>query len=472
MPSSESEFSRALLQQIELQRKAFRNDGYPSGEVRIDRLKRAAALLIENRQAIGKVIAEDFGTRSYEQSLIADIFAPVQSLNFAIEHVSEWMQPVERAGAFPGSLERVEYVPRGVVGVVGPWNFPYHLIFEPLAGIFAAGNRAIVKPSELTPGSSALMAELAGKYFSPEELLVVQGDAAAGADFTAAPFDHIIFTGSTAVGRHVMRAAADNLTPVTLELGGKSPVILSSSADLEEAAARIMTGKTFNAGQICLAPDYVYVPEAKVDAFVNTCRRVVTAMYPEAMASADITTIISDRHFDRLAHLVDSAAASGATVFELLSGGRDPATRRFPPTLVIDPADDSEIMKEEIFGPVLPVRPYRNVQSAIGEIASRPHPLALYYFGTDEAELRRVLDGTTSGAVTVNDVVAHVLAEAMPFGGVGESGMGAYHGQTGFATFSHARGIFRQSEAAEGTVMLRPPYRAEVREFFEATLSA
>jgi coniferyl-aldehyde dehydrogenase len=472
MSSDRSEFSTKLSGLIDTQRAAFIADGFPSAKLRIDRLDRAKRLLVENRNRIADALSADFGNRSKEQTIIGDIFSAVASLGHAAAHVEAWMQAERHEALAPDAEARIEYKPLGVVGVIGPWNFPYNLVFAPLAGIFAAGNRAILKPTEFTPEASALMEQLISSYFPCNEAAVVLGGAKEGAEFAAAAFDHLLFTGSTGVARHVLRAAAENLTPVTLELGGKSPVIVTDQFDLHEAAARIMAVKTFNAGQICLAPDYAYVPADRVAAFADACVSSVRTLFPDGMASPDYTTIITERHFERLTGLVEDARAKGAEVIQALPEDGERRARRFPPTLIVNPPEDAKVMQEEIFGPILPVLTYSDLARVVEDISARPHPLALYYFGKDDAQARRVLDGTTSGGVTINDVMAHVYAEGLPFGGVGSSGIGSYHGKAGFLRFSHARSVYRQSAAQEAVMLIRPPYTDATRQYLDQAFGA
>jgi coniferyl-aldehyde dehydrogenase len=384
------------------------------------------------------------------------------------------MRPEKRKVEFPlgllGSKAELQFQPKGVIGVISPWNFPVNLTFTPLAGVFAAGNRCMIKPSEFTEATSALMKDLIAKYYTAEECVVVTGGPDIGAEFTKLPFDHILFTGATSVAHHVMRAAADNLVPLTLELGGKSPVILGRSADMQKAASRIMAGKTLNAGQICLAPDYAFVPKDKTQEFVGAATRAVETMYPTGLKdNDDYTSIVNQRHFDRIQGYLEDARSKGAQVVEL-----NPKSESFvqqphhkiPPTLIIDPTDDMKVMQDEIFGPILPVKSYNDARDAVAYINAHPRPLGLYYFGEDASEKEFVLNNTTSGGVTVNDVIFHVAQEDLPFGGVGPSGMGAYHGREGFFEFSHKKAVYTQSNN-EILAMMRPPYgdkfRAQVK---------
>lgn len=457
---------RALLDR---QRAAFLRDGPPSAEVRIERIDRCIGLLVDHKEDIARAAAADFGHRSHDETTFADTMVAIASLKHARAHVRQWMCPERRKAEFPfslvGATAKVYYQPVGTVGVIVPWNYPIVLAFAPLAGILAAGDRAMMKPSEFTPAVSALLAQMIASVFSPEEIAVIQGGPEVGEAFSQLPFDHLLFTGATSVGRHVMRAAADNLVPVTLELGGKSPVIVGASANLDQAATKIMSGKLQNSGQICLAPDYAFVPKAQVNAFVTAAQTAVSKLYPTLKDNPDYTSVINQRHFDRLKGLLDDAKAKGARLIEINPAKEDFSQqehRKLPPTLVLDTTDDMKIMKEEIFGPLLPIKTYSSADEAIAYVNAHARPLGLYYFGSDAAERDRVLSRTTSGGVSVNDVILHVAQEDLPFGGVGPSGMGAYHGREGFKTFSHARAVFTQGKIDVGA-LLRPPYGARFR---------
>lgn len=468
--SVKSDFSKQLESLIKAQRDSYNADGFPSAQLRIDRLNRAATLLVENKEAIAAALSEDYGHRSREETIIIDVFAAVASLRTAAAHVEDWMKPEFYEPLAAGAEARVEHVPLGVVGIIGPWNFPYNLTFAPLAGVLAAGNRAIIKPSEHTPRGSALMAKLIADAFHPNEVSVVLGGPSEGAEFAGAAFDHLIFTGSTSVAKHVMKAAAENLTPVTLELGGKSPVIVTDQFDMREAAARVMTVKTYNAGQICLAPDYVFVPAGREKEFADACVSATAEMYPEGIGSKDYSTVLTERHFARLSAMVEDARSKGAEVIETLAANDEKNDKRFPPTILLSVDSAMTAMQEEVFGPVLPVVGYRDMESVLEQIRSGPRPLAIYYFGADDENGRHVLDGTASGGVTINDVMTHVFLEGLPFGGIGASGMGSYHGKAGFLTFSHARSIYRQSPAQEAALLMRSPYGAEINGFLDQML--
>ncbi|WP_294290330.1 coniferyl aldehyde dehydrogenase [uncultured Sphingomonas sp.] len=456
---------------LDRQRAAFFQDLPISAATRKDRLKRAIAMVADHADAWCDALSEDFGHRSREQSMITDIGASIGPLRHALKHVDRWMAREKRSVRFPlgllGARAWVDYQPKGVVGVIAPWNFPVNLVMAPLAGILAAGNRAMVKTSEYTPRTAALFEELAGRYFAADELAFVSGGADVGHAFASLPFDHLLFTGATGIGRHILHAAADNLVPVTLELGGKSPVIVGRSADIARTTERIALGKMLNAGQICLAPDYVLVPAEREQAVIDGLKAAASAMYPTLLANADYTAIINDRHHARLTAWIEDARATGATVEAVNPGGEDFAassSRKMPLHIIRDATDDMTVMQEEIFGPILPVRRYDAIDDAVGEVNRRDRPLGLYYFGEDAAEQARVLERTISGGVTVNDVVMHVSMEDLPFGGIGPSGMGAYHGRDGFRTFSHAKAVFKQSRLDVAKLAgLKPPYGKATR---------
>ncbi len=468
---STPERMRSLLDR---QRAAHLLEGAPAYDTRIDRTNRLIALLVENQSDIIGALNADYGHRSAEATLLADVWSVIDNYKYTKLHLREWMQTEIHEAMFPDAEARVEHVPKGVVGVVSPWNFPWRLAFAPIGYIFAAGNRCMLKPSELTPATSALMAKLAAKYFDETELAVVQGGPAIGAAFTALPFDHLIFTGGTKVGSAVLRAASETLTPVTLELGGKSPALIGKSADIRDAARRILTVKTFNAGQICLAPDYVLLPSGLERQFVEEARSAVASMYPKLRDNSDYTSIINERHFNRLKNWIADAEAKGAEVIELNPDSEDlsdVATHRIAPTLLLKVTDAMTVLQEEIFGPVLPIVTYETIEEAIAFINKHTHPLALYYFSQDAEEERKVLDRTASGGVTVNDCMTHAFENSLPFGGIGPSGMGAYHGRQGFVTFSHARAIYRQSKSPQAELLFRPPFGEPIKAFLSSSIT-
>ena len=456
----------AMQQALEKQRAAFTASMPEPLALRRDRIKRVIAMMLDNGEAFAKAMSEDFGHRSREQSLMTDIMPTVTAAKYCLKHLGKWAKPEKRGATFPlgllGARAEVRYEPKGVVGIVSPWNFPVGLTFTPLAQVFAAGNRAMVKPSEFTQATSELMAELAPKYFAPEELAVFTGGPEVGQAFCELAFDHLLFTGATSIGRHVLRAAAENLVPVTLELGGKSPTILGRSADLKKSAERIALGKMMNAGQICLAPDYMLVPEELEEEAIDAVKDSVSAMYPTLLSNDDYTSVINARHRDRLKDMVADAKAKGAEAIEVNPADEDfdnSNRHKLPLTILRNVSDDMAAMQDEIFGPVLPVKTYRAIGEAIDYVNAHDRPLGLYYFGEDKAEREEVLRRTVSGGVTVNDVVFHVSQDDLPFGGVGPSGMGAYHGPEGFKTFSHARSVYRQPKVDVAKLAgLKPPY--------------
>ncbi len=458
-PNTELDLQAAL----DRQRRAFAASPFPTAAQRQTTLKRLEALIRANQDAIVDAISADFGNRSRVETIMSEVLPTLGAAAHARRHVASWMRPQRRATSMnfkPGS-NRIEYQPLGVVGVVSPWNYPIFLTLGPLIDILAAGNRAMIKPSELTPVTAALLARLLGEMFSPEEVLVVQGDMAVGRAFTGLPFDHLIFTGSTEVGRHVMRAAAENLVPVTLELGGKSPVIVAEDAAVAQAASSVAVGKFFNAGQTCIAPDYALVPSGRAEAFAHSVLEAAETMYPTLGGNPDYTAIISDRHHTRLTELVAEAEAAGATVLRHRDTKRG-NVRHFPPTVVLDPPLDGRLMRDEIFGPILPVVRTAGTDAAIAFVNRRPRPLALYAYTKDAATERKILDRTVSGGVTINSTLIHCAQEDLPFGGVGPSGMGAYHGREGFLTFSHARGVHKPGFFS-GFEYLKPPHGAKMR---------
>ncbi|MEP3143213.1 MULTISPECIES: coniferyl aldehyde dehydrogenase [Erythrobacteraceae] len=434
--------------------------------LRKDRIQRAMKLLTDHADDLCKVMAADFGNRSPHQSMITDIAGTVNFGKYCLKHMDKWSRPEKRHVQFPlgllGAKAEVRYEPKGVVGILSPWNFPVNLSFGPLMQIFAAGNRAMIKPSEFTEKTSLLTKELVEEYFTPDECAVFTGGPEVAAAFSELPFDHLIFTGSTATGRKVMESAAKNLVPVTLELGGKSPVFLGESADFAKAGERVALGKMLNAGQICLAPDYLYVPESKQDEAIHGVWQGTANMYPTLLDNEDYASVVTDRHFDRLQELVADARDKGAEVIEVNPGNEDFSNtnaRKMPLTILKNVNDDMRAMQEEIFGPVLPVKTYRHIDEAIDYVNDHDRPLGLYFFGQDSDEREKVLSRTISGGVTVNDVIFHVSMEDLPFGGVGPSGMGSYHGVEGFREFSHARSIYTQPKIDVAKLGgLKPPY--------------
>lgn len=450
-----------LHQTLSLMRQAQAQDPLPEWSVRAARLRTLERMLQEQREAFAAAISADFGNRPREETDLLEIFPSLSGLRHALRHGRRWMRPrrgMADMAFLPASIMTVPQ-PRGVVGIIVPWNYPLYLAVGPLIDALAAGNRAMIKMSEFTPRFSALFAEQCGRYFQADEVRVITGDADVAQAFSALPFDHLLFTGSTAVGHHVMRAAAQHLTPVTLELGGKSPAIVGPNARFEHAVERILYGKLVNAGQTCIAPDYVLLPKQRVGDFLQAAKRIAKRLYPEASRATQYASIATDRHYQRLASLRDSAVSAGARAEVLFEGGDDAASRLLAPTLLLGVDDSMAVMQEEIFGPLLPLVTYDSLDQALAYVRSHPHPLALYLFEDDRATVKRVLAHTQAGGVTINDTLYHIAQHGLAFGGVGKSGMGGYHGEAGFRTFSHMKPVFRQARL-NGVGLLNPPYGA------------
>lgn len=433
--------------------------GGPRAEERLLSLDKLERAVVDRKGALAAALSRDFGHRSRHETM-AEVFTLVQALRFAKEHLRDWMEPQDREVSWPFLPSRAQVVPQplGVVGIISPWNYPVLLTLSPLVAALAAGNRAMLKPSELVPETVELLRDLVAQVFSDEEVCLVQGGPEVGEAFSRLAFDHLVFTGSARVGKLVMRAASENLVPVTLELGGKSPAIVGPDSSPGVAAYRIMAGKLFNGGQTCIAPDYALVPAAVRDPFVACCKAAVSKMYPTIERNPDYTSIVSEQHLQRLRALVDDAAKRGAQILDLKPPDeRLDGTRKLAPTLVLDATEGMRVLQEEIFGPVLPVVTYRDLSEAIAYVNQRPRPLALYYFGHKSSAIGRILSETVSGAVTFNETMLHAMQADLPFGGVGSSGMGHCHGREGFQTFSTLKPVYWQSRiGASG--LLRPPY--------------
>lgn len=444
-----SEDNARMADLLNRQRNAFLHDGPPGLLLRKARLARLRAAVLAHRETLKDAVSEDFGNRSRHETDIMELSCVIQAIDYLSSHLRRFMKRERRHVQFVYRSGRayVERQPLGVVGIMAPWNYPISLTLVPLATALAAGNRAMLKPSELTQRTSEVLRHMLAEAFAEDEVAVVLGGSEVGAAFSALPFDHLLFTGSTQVGRKVMRAASDNLVPVTLELGGKSPAIVARGHVNDRTVQSLVYGKLSNAGQTCVAPDYALLHEDDLEAFIAQYTAKVKRFYPDGPASPDYTTIISDRHYYRLRGLVDDARRNGARVIEV---GERPAhlpghERTLMPTLIANMADDAPLMQEEIFGPVLPVRTYRTIDDVIAYVNARPRPLALYYFGAEDDDCARLLARTTSGNVGINNTLMHVAQDDLPFGGVGPSGMGAYHGVEGFRAMSHAKGVFVQS---------------------------
>lgn len=459
-PAPEAPIARALDPLFEAQRLAYREEPYPPADRRVDRLDKLASLIRGHESELAEAISRDFGNRSAHETRLLEVFPALEAIAHARKHLRGWMRARRRSTSLwflPGG-SRIVPQPLGVAGIVVPWNYPLLLAVGPMVAALAAGNRVMVKMSETTPATGALFERLVAAAFPPGEVVVVNGDAQVAQAFCRLPFDHLLFTGSTSVGRHVMRAAAENLTPVTLELGGKSPAIVGRGFPVAEAAGRILFGKCLNAGQTCIAPDYVLVPRESLDDFVRHAGATVRSLYPSLAANPDFTAVVDERHRARLRGLVDDAVRAGARAVPLNPSGESlEGTGRIAPTILLDVTDAMAVMREEIFGPVLPVVGYGTLDEAIAFVNERPRPLALYLFEHDRGAVDRVLERTVSGGVTINDTLLHVAQDDLPFGGVGPSGIGRYHGREGFETFSHLKPVFHQSRL-NGLSLFRPPY--------------
>lgn len=440
---------------------AFRKNPNPNHASRDQHLARLADLITENTPAILAAVTEDFGHRSPIETQFGETLNALTDIKHTRKHLAKWMQVEKRPVGmhFIPAKAEVRYQPKGVVGVISPWNYPFSMAINPTIAALAAGNRVMIKPSELTSNTSDLLAKLFAKYFEPDHITVITGGPKIAQQFSALPFAHLLFTGSTKVGSFVMQAAAKNLTPVTLELGGKSPTIIDEQYPMQSAVEKIVSGKLFNAGQTCIAPDYVLVPKSREADFIDTYTQTVKQFYPTILDNPDFTAIISEGHFERLSELITDAKEQGATVTEIYPDEvNSPAnTRKMPPKIVTGTTDQMKITQEEIFGPILPVITYDNIDEALDYVMDRPHPLALYGFSKDRAFVEKLLHNPLAGGVSINDTLMHVVQNDLPFGGVGGSGMGCYHGFDGFKTFSHAKAIFKQS-AINARKMMYPPY--------------
>ena len=449
----------SLTDRLQQLRGAHAQDPMPGWPARAKRLRALEAMLNDQRQAFAAAIHADFGQRPAEETDLLEFFPSLSSVRHALKHGQRWMRPQRSLPGLAFLPARNELMPQplGVIGIIVPWNYPLYLAVGPLVDALVAGNRAMVKMSEFTPGFSALFAEQVARHFTADEVTVVTGDADVAQAFSSLPFDHLLFTGSTAVGHHVMRAAAASLTPVTLELGGKSPAIIGPGARFDNAVERILFGKLVNAGQTCIAPDYVLLPRMRVAEFVAVAKRTAAKMYPQLGHNTQYASVISDRQYARLTSLRDTAVAAGARLHVLGDAVDDPSRRLLAPQLLSEVTEGMDVMRQEIFGPLLPLVPYDTIDEAIAYVAAHPHPLALYLFEENSAVIDKVLARTVAGGVSVNDTLYHIAQHGLPFGGVGASGMGGYHGEAGFRTFSHMKPIFRQARL-NGAGLLGPPY--------------
>ncbi len=455
-----NDIAATLAAALQLQRQAYLAHPVPTRAERIADLRTLQRFIREHKDALCDAISADYGHRSRHETLLAEIFPAVDGIDHAVKHLRAWMKPQRRAvdwRNFLGARNRVIPQPLGVVGVIVPWNFPVNLSLVPLTAIFAAGNRALVKMSENSRHLAQLFIEKMPAYFPPEKLQFFDESGGVGIAFSQLPFDHLLFTGSGATGRAVMAAAAANLCPVTLELGGKAPAIVCADFPLALAAERILFVKYLNAGQICTTVDHAWLPRERIAEFVKLALQIVPRRYPR-LDSPDYTSIVDERSFERLVHALEDARARGATLVPLLPGPAwDRATRKIVPHIVLDAPEDSELLQREIFGPILPLRAFDSLETVIAQVNAGPRPLAIYPFSHDAAQVQRLLDRVMSGGVSVNDALFHVGQHDLPFGGVGDSGMGHYHGVEGFQTFSKLRPVFYQARFST-LKFLMPPY--------------
>ncbi|HLY38997.1 MAG TPA: coniferyl aldehyde dehydrogenase [Candidatus Binatia bacterium] len=445
-----------------LQRAAYLRHPYPSYEERRANLDKLERLLVDNADAIAEAINADFGHRAFEETMIAELFTSVDGLRDTRKRLRKWMAPQRRhvSVLFATGANHVIPQPKGIVGVVSPWNYPLFLTISPLTSILAAGNRAMVKMASNSQHLCRLLADKCRDLFPEDTVAILPGVRAQ--DFSTLPYDHLIFTGSADAGRTVMRSAAENLTPVTLELGGKSPTIICDDFDVQEAASRILYAKFLNAGQTCLAPDYVLIPESKRDEFVAAAKKIMPERYPDTNEPS-YTSVIDDKSYKRLRATLEDARHKGAQVVSLVPGASfNDALRKIPPHMVLDVTDDMVIMQEEIFGPLLPVRTYRNLDEVIQTVNAKDRPLGFYVFTNDKAKEEKLLYSTISGGVTINNCMLHVAQHDMPFGGIGASGMGHYHGREGFLEFSKLRPVFRNPRMSL-LHLFYPPYTGFTR---------
>ncbi len=443
------------------QKRAFTRSPIPTAKERIINLDKLRKGLVKYNSALIQAMSEDFGNRPKDASTLNDIMICIESIKYQSKQLKKWMKPTKPHVniKLQPVMARVYYQPKGVVGIMSPWNFPVSLSISPLITALAAGNSAIIKPSEYTPRTAQVLRTMIEEIFQSDHVAVILGDMAVGIEFTQTPFDHLIFTGSTAVGKHVMKAAAENLTPVTLELGGKSPAIISKDVSMKGTVERLLYGKTTNSGQICVAPDYVLCPKNRIEELVSNCKEVTEKFYPTIKNNPDYTSIINDAQYQRLVGLIADAKEKGGEIIEINPGNDqlDPSARKLPLTLILNPTEDMICMQEEIFGPVLPIMICENIDEALDYIRERPRPLALYYFGYNKAEQRKMVNSSISGGMCLNDTINHFAIDSMPFGGTGSSGMGNYHGFDGFKELSHAKSVLTRPRF-NSMSFLYPPY--------------
>lgn len=464
---SENKNAETINTLFYLQKRAFNKDRYPSYESRVADLKLLKSAIHREKENLLRALEQDFGYRSHDESMLGDIFSSLSSIDYTIKHLRRWMKPQKRKVGivFQPAKAEIHYQPLGVVGIISPWNYPVFLTIGPLVAAIAAGNRAMIKVSEYTPATNAVLVEMLASVFPRDKVNVVEGDANVAKSFSELPFDHLLFTGSTQVGRHVMLAAADKLVPVTLELGGKSPVIIDDKIPLNEAVKRFIYGKTMNAGQTCVSPDYIYCPNERLDELVSEISRRYESMYPSTLGNDKRTRVINPKQFQRLMGYLEEAKEQGAQVVHLGELDVQPEGCFMPLTLVLGASASMKVMQEEIFGPILPILGYQDTQDVIDAINSNARPLGLYVLSFDKDFQRRFLRETHAGGVCINDAAFHVVVDDLPFGGVGDSGMGSYHGVEGFRTFSHCKSVLVRGKLFFSD-MLFPPYGKKMHHLF------
>ena len=456
-----------LLPTLERMRAAFIEHGSPSYAERRQHLDALGKAIAKYQDELVEAVMADFGHRSKHETFVAEVLGALAELRSTKANLKKWMKPKTVPWSMMGGLAKgkIVYQPKGVVGIMSPFNYPVYLIFSPLVDVLAAGNRAMIKPSDLTPRTGEVVKKMMAEFFDPDYVTVITGDVQTSIWFSELPFDHLVYTGGTEVARSVMQAAAKNLTPVTLELGGKSPAIISENYPIQSAVNSILLGKLVNSGQTCIAPDYVMLPESRVEEFVNTITSEIASRYPYLKDNPDITWIINDRHFSRIKGLIEDARKKGANVIQINPKNEDipEGARVIPPTIITGVNDDMLVMQQEIFGPVIPVMTYKRIEDAIRYINSHPRPLALYYFDNNKKQVDLVINQTISGGACVNETMLHISHEHLPFGGVGTSGIGHYHGFEGFKEFSHQKSTLYQNPRFSPASMIKQPYPEQIR---------
>ncbi len=458
--------TKKALTDIFLQQKQyFANNTYPSYQERISDLNKLKKIIIDNQEVFISAMSQDFGHRSAGDSRIGDILTTVMGINYAIKKLKSWMKPEKKHIdlLFQPAKGSVIYQPKGVIGIIAPWNYPLFLTLGPLTAALAAGNTAMMKMSEYTPKTNSLLAKLVANVFPTEQVAIVCGEADMAAEFSSVAFDHLFFTGSTNVGKLVMKAAAENLVPVTLELGGKSPTIIDNDMDIKTAVSRLILGKSLNSGQTCVAPDYIFCPQNKVAELTQAFKDYYQSMYPNIQENDDCTCIINDAQKARIDNLLVDAKAQGATIIPLIEGNDNSQSRKMPLALLTNVNDDMSVMQQEIFGPLLPIIGYQDVSEAITYINNKPRPLALYICSFNKKFQQQVLLNTHAGGVCINDATFHVVIDDLPFGGIGASGMGQYHGSEGFKTFSHGKSVLSRGRISFGTLLF-PPFGNKIHQ--------